>query len=264
MIQQRNSYWWFKLNGILRYALSHTATKFYPLFIVNEYPKSGGSWVSQMLSDALQVPFPRNRLPMFQSSILHDHMWHKWNINNVLIVWRDGRDVLVSQYYHSLFENEIANHALVRKTQRDLSIVDYDDIQSNLPVFMRYVFEDKKYPRFNWTEFVEHWNVDGFVHLRYEDIRTSPVDELCRIVLELSGEQLDRGKAEGIIEKYSFTNMSGRKTGIENKNSFMRKGVIGDWKNHFSPEARCLFNEYAGEALISLGYEKDESWANMD
>ena len=42
------------------------------MYVVNEYPKSGGSWVAEMLSEALGVPFPRNRLPMLRSSILHD------------------------------------------------------------------------------------------------------------------------------------------------------------------------------------------------
>lgn len=233
------------------------------MYVVNEFPKSGGSWVSQMLSEALGVPFPRNRLPVFSSSILHGHMWHKWNMHNVLMVWRDGRDVLVSQYYHWLFENEIGNRSLVRQTRQDLAFDNYDDIQRNLPAFMRYVFEEKKHPRFNWTEFVEKWNTNDYVHLRYEDMRKAPVDELRRIVQELKGDEYDEKRAEEIVEKFSFANMSGRKIGEQKKNSFMRKGVVGDWRNHFTPEARRLFNEYAGGALISLDYEKDDNWVDV-
>jgi hypothetical protein len=39
--------------------------------------------------------------------------------------------------------------------------------------------------------------------------------------------------------------------------SLMRKGVVDDWKNHFTYETRRLFNEYVGSALIKLGYEKN-------
>lgn len=39
-----------------------------------------------------------------------------------------------------------------------------------------------------------------------------------------------------------------------------RKGVTGDWKNHFTPLLKKRFKEIAGGALIRLGYEKDDSW----
>src|SRR3712207_8037395 len=42
----------------------------------------------------------------------------------------------------------------------------------------------------------------------------------------------------------------------------LRKGVVGDWRNQFSPEAREVFNRYAGEELILLGYEKDRKWVD--
>jgi hypothetical protein len=34
-----------------------------------------------------------------------------------------------------------------------------------------------------------------------------------------------------------------------------RKGVIGDWRNHFAPEHEALFEELAGPLLDQLGYE---------
>lgn len=39
-----------------------------------------------------------------------------------------------------------------------------------------------------------------------------------------------------------------------------RRGVIGDWRNHFSPAHTEAFKQIAGEALIQLGYEKDMDW----
>jgi len=46
----------------------------------------------------------------------------------------------------------------------------------------------------------------------------------------------------------------------EDKKSFLRKGISGDWKTHFSLEAKQVFNYYAGDILIGLGYEKDGTW----
>jgi len=56
--------------------------------------------------------------------------------------------------------------------------------------------------------------------------------------------------------------MDARRSIGKEKNSFMRKGIVGDWKNHFSKEARKLFDELAGEQLIMLGYEAGHDWAS--
>ena len=242
----------------------HTLSGYLPYYIVNEYPKSGGSWVGEMLSDVLKVPFPRNRLPMFRSSIIHCHSMQSWNMENILIVWRDGRDVLVSQYFYSLFENDNKlNAALVERCRSDLGFNDYGDIESNLTVFMKYVFERNRYPRMSWTEFVSQWvDCEKCVHARYEDFRTQPVEVLMRIVSQLADKQLTAKEAELIVQNHSFERLAGRKAGAENRGSFMRKGIVGDWKNYFSRDARKCFHEYAGDALIKLGYERDTVWVN--
>lgn len=254
---------WYKTNGLLRYSLAHTATQIFPLYIVNEYPKSGGSWVGEMLADALGVPFPRNRLPMFRSSILHGHMMHSWNMHNVLLVWRDGRDVLISQYYHSLFENDRGNARLVAQCRADLGFADYEDITANLIPFMEYVYERKRHPRMSWADFVNKWADCGrCVHVRYEDLRADTVGELRRILQELTNRSRDDTDLAAIVDKFSFEKMSGRKVGQSDSRSFMRKGVVGDWKNYFDREAKKRFCGYAGDALIKLGYEADHSWVD--
>lgn len=250
-----------KANGLLRYGLAHGFTRLIPLYVINEYPKSGGSWLGEMLSDALGVPFPRNRFPIFGRSILHGHMMQSWNIRNMVIVWRDGRDLLVSQYYHWLFKNDRGNAALVYQCRSELGFEDYNDITNNLPAFIEYMFVKKRHPRFSWTDFVNKWasNKDA-LHVRYEDLLTGPTEHLLRIAQELSGESIDTKQAQSIIEKYSFEKITGRKPGEANNHSFLRNGIAGDWKNSFNSHSKSLFNHYAGEALITLGYEKNDSW----
>jgi len=261
MINQKNSFIWFKINGLLRTFLVHCCSDFFPLYIVNEYPKSGGSWVGQMLSKALNVPFPRNRMPVFRSSIMHGHFMTPWNMKNVLIVWRDGRDQLISQYYHSLFENDKGNTRLVKQVRGEVNFTDYGSIKKNLPAFIQYAYENKHFPKFSWSDFVSVWHKrKDCCHVKYENLRYNTVVELQRIVMELTDRELPLGVAQAIADEFSFENQSGRKPGQENQKSFMRKGIIGDWKNHFDSEAKKLFAHYAGEELIKLGYEKDYSW----
>ncbi|MCC6321512.1 MAG: sulfotransferase domain-containing protein [Phycisphaerales bacterium] len=47
----------------------------------------------------------------------------------------------------------------------------------------------------------------------------------------------------------------------ENPRSLYRKGAMGDWKNYLSDKARRWYHAAAGQELIRLGYEPDDSWA---
>ncbi len=212
-----------------------------------------------MVSEATNFPFPRNRLPLWGTSIMHGHHYYTFGMRDVLIVWRDGRDVVVSQYYHWLFGNEFGGDSW-KKYRADLGFKDYDDIFANLPKFIDYVYAQKKHPRFSWSDFVNKWIDQDVVFVKYEHMRLNPVDELERIVMELAKIELSRKRAVDIVAEYSFQKQAGRKCGEESKTSFMRKGIIGDWKNHFSDEAKLLFKQYAGDELIKLGYEKDTDW----
>lgn len=260
MIEQIDSAWWLKLNATLRYCLVHFGSKALPLYIVNEYPKSGGSWLGEMLSETIDIPFPRNRLPIFNSCIMHGHMKHTWNMHNVVVMWRDGRDILVSEYYHSLIKNDKGNSVLVDRTRAELCFNDYQDIKTNLPAFMEYVYDSRK--GMTWPSFVDCWKgKQNIVYTSYESLKENCNEELFRILLDLGIENADRHRCVEVADQFSFNNMAGRNEGDVNSKSFLRKGIVGDWKNHFSPECRKLFQKYAGHTLVELGYEQNSKWS---
>ena len=70
----------------------------------------------------------------------------------------------------------------------------------------------------------------------------------------------DGDRLKRICQKYLFKYQSRRNPGQEDRTSFLRKGIAGDWKNYFGREAREVFHHYAGNQLIRLGYERDDSW----
>jgi hypothetical protein len=238
----------------------HLLSGVLPLYVVNEFPKSGGTWVGQMLGRALGVPFPRNRFPALRPSIMHGHYLDPRGMRNVVVAWRDGRDVMVSWYHQQLVPHEW-NGRQVERSRRELPLADYGDVYANLPAFIEYAFTRPHSPPFSWTDFVRRWHGrKEAVHVRYEALRAEPAPQLRRIALELAGARLSLEEAAAIAEEFSFERQAGRRAGEEDKGSFLRKGVVGDWRNHFSPEARAIFDSYAGEALILLGYERDRSW----
>jgi hypothetical protein len=247
-------------NELIRAGMVHLLSGAIPLYVVNEFPKAGGTWVGQMLGRALGVPFPRNRLPVFRKSIMHGHYLSPWGIKNVVVAWRDGRDVMVSWYHQQLISHEW-NRAQVARSRRELPLEDYDDVYGNLPAFIEYAFTRPHSPGFSWADFARRWHGrKGAVHVHYEDLRRDTPAELRRIVRKLTGEEPSTQEASAVAEEFSFERQSGRRAGEENRGGFLRKGVVGDWRGRFSPEAREVFDRYAGKELILLGYERDRSW----
>lgn len=247
-------------NELVRTGMVHLLSGMIPLYVVNEFPKSGGTWVGQMLGRALGVPFPRNRSPMLRPSIMHGHYLRPQGINNATVVWRDGRDVMVSWYHQQLIPHQW-NRLQVARSRRELPLEDYDDVYGNLPAFIEYAFTRPHSPGFSWTDFVRRWHErKGTVHVRYEDLRRDTAGELRRVVSELVGAELDPERASAIADEFSFERQSGRRSGEEDRKSFLRKGVVGDWRERFGPEARKVFDRFAGRELILLGYEQGREW----
>ena len=121
------------------------------------------------------------------------------------------------------------------------------------------------HPSFTWQEFVRSWRGrDSVIYVRYEDLLDDAVAELKRVIAGLGREIPSDERIRDIVDKYSFKRIGGRNPGTEDKGSFLRKGIAGDWKNYFTREAREVFDHYAGEELVALGYEPDRRWANND
>lgn len=251
-----------KAQAAMRYGMVHGLVPMPPHYIVNEYPKSGGTWVGQMVSRALEIPFPRNCFPSLSTSIMHGHYLRPWGMKRVLVVWRDGRDMMVSWYHHCLFLNESGRNAtIVNALRSQLQFSDYHDVHRNLPAFIEYCFTCYRPMSFSWPDFVRRWHgQDDITYVRYEDLRTNGPQELQRIVQQLANHSISLEKAEAIVDEFSFARQAGRKPGQEDKNSFLRKGIVGDWRNQFTKEACEVFDKLAGDVLIQLDYEENHSW----
>jgi len=255
-----------KLDALQRLIMINTLSGVLPLYIVTEYPKSGGSWLSQMLAEYLEVPFPRNKRPKLESSVMHGHMLSTPFMKNVVCLFRDGRDVMVSLYYHLLFENDRNSTQMVKKARSDLLFDDYEDIHKNLSIFIEYIYTKESSSnspyRFTWKEFVTDWHNKKAVFVKYEELIEDCHGAMSRVIHDLTTKQIDVPRLEGIVAKYSFENQTKRKPGQENISSFIRKGMPGDWKQKFSVNAAETFHRYYGEQMIQLGYIENKSWIN--
>jgi hypothetical protein len=48
--------------------------------------------------------------------------------------------------------------------------------------------------------------------------------------------------------------------GDQDVQSHYRKGLSGDWVNHFTPAHVQYFKEHYNDVLFGLGYERDPNW----
>lgn len=261
MINEIDSKLWFKLNGAMRSFLAHGGLlNLVQYYVVTEYPKSGGTWLSQMISTALDVPFPRNRLPLLKTCLLHGHFRSNWNIRQPVIMWRDGRDVMVSHYHH-VINLSGKSDSYKGNARRLLGFSDPADVENNLPKFMDFMFTSSNNSHFTWSEFVDYWHgTKGAVETKYELLHADTLGELKRILQCLTPREYDLDNLNEIVENFSFQKQSGRAAGEENEGKFLRKGVVGDWRNNFSNESSEVFDYYAGQQLVKLGYEEDRNW----
>ena len=262
---------WIKnrTESYIRHIKAQWLSAFFPFYIVTEYPKCGGNWFSWMLSDYLRAPFQGTKLQKITTPLVQGHHLYNPHMKNVFVVLRDGRDVMVSYYYYCLFAIPHNNEPLVERERKNLRFKDYDDIRENLPRFIEFKFTSPQKSlhttaRFTYTDFVNNWAGRDAAFVKYENLLADPVEEMSRAVRTVLEIEPDRERLKKIVEKYTFDNMSKRKPGQENRHSFFRKGVAGDWKNHFSRESREVFDRYGGDTLIRLGYEKDRSWVNAE
>jgi hypothetical protein len=166
---------------------------------------------------------------------------------NYVVLYRDLRDIAVSYCYY------------VRKTVW----------HPEYPVYSKLTLEEGL-QRFadtllgEYTKWVRSWqmnlNPDRGLMVRYEMLVKEPYSVMSKISehfeLDNSSETIKR-----IVDENSFIKLSrGRNRGESNSASFFRKGIIGDWKNNFTPEIIELYKEKIGQFLIEFEYEQNMDW----
>ncbi len=225
------------------------------LYPVLGFPKSGTTWLCQMLADALGVPFAQlPRLPALRPSVLHGHWAYHPRLRPVVFVVRDGRDCMVSFYFFHKLMHDAGESTAFRTLYPPGT--DLNDVRSNLPRFIEHIFRRPTGARSTWPEYNRAWrDRPGVVYARYEPLRADPAAELARICREL-GSPAPAESVTAAVERWSMPRLTGREPGQEDRGSFIRKGVSGDWVARFNAESRAIFADLAGDALVELGYER--------
>ena len=168
--------------------------------------------------------------------------------SKIIQLVRDGRDVLTSGTFDWLLKD-------AQGTDRYRYFVDKE-----AGFELKRFFDDDVIRKWaeNWLETIECFESSpADVVVSYESMKQDLAGELDRIAGAVGASPGNIESLEGL----SFEQMSGRKEGDGSQpTAKARKGVVGDWKSHFTRADGELFDSIAGKQLVSLGYEKDSSW----
>lgn len=202
-------------------------------------------------------------------------------------VIRDPRDLIVSAYFSHLYSHptnvwkELVEHRKkLERTSKDEGIL----------------LEMEFSKQFLKNMFTWNYSLPNVLELKMEDLIKNPYKKSLEIfrflgILDESESRLkaqmcyslpilvnrlhkrryiplraplDKIPAEkllGTVYQNDFSKKSGgRNIGEEDMKSHYRKGVPGDWKNHFSKEHIQFFKDNYNHVLIKLGYESNSNW----
>jgi hypothetical protein len=209
------------------------------LVFVIGYPRSGNHWLCRTLSDLFSVPIAAgnddNRFaqfidpdPDFKIKITHwtrskyDKRGHGWPVIHTI---RDPRDVCTSLRYYGGHRSLLAT--------------------------MQWMEEDGYIPYVKgWKDRMpELWMNYEFMH----DKRKA-FDLLGHIYTTIRGHDCNPAHIAGVIEHQKFDNW------LHTNRRIMRKGTVGNWRDHFRQREAKIFEEKFAWALENLGYEFERDW----
>lgn len=156
----------------------------------------------------------------------------------IIAIMRDGRDVAVSFAYHFLRRGN------ANKFTKGSEIE---------PGYLQAVSK-------SWSKYNEHlldYAVSGddkFFLVKYEELKAESNNQLTKI-FDFLDVPAEPKLTEKIINNNSFKILSGgREPGEADNDSSFRKGIVGDWKNHFSEKEIEIFMENAAHTLHRAGF----------
>jgi hypothetical protein len=165
-----------------------------------------------------------------------------------LFIGRDPRDIVVSWYFSSSKSHPTINNPGLQRTRGELSGLDEEE---------GFIYTIRRLEAHGLFSALGTWaDVDApeVLLLRYEDLVGSDAEGWWNRLLDHCDVEMTPVERRALRDRYSFEALSGRKQGEEDTGSKLRKGVAGDWRNHFTPRVEAAFADATGDLLGRLGY----------
>lgn len=213
-------------------------------------PRSGTKWMQKIITLLIKqdrrgrVRRKIEPLLRIDTSVRHFHEGVIEDFSprqKIVFIYRDIRDCIVSGYHY--LSNSL-HPGTMGCTPEVLAALPKDEaIERQLIMYMKYRMPVMVY----WLSV----DAPNLVKVRYEDMLADREGNI-RAIIERFGMRLSESSICRIVEQTSFRTMSGRREGNEDARSHQRKGIAGDWTNHFTERHIRIFTSMGGEDLLRM------------
>lgn len=164
------------------------------------------------------------------------------------VVIRDLRDTLVSLYFSLKYSHPVLNDKISGQRADLMGMTD----EEGLLYLLKNKLSKYKQIQISWLE-------EKTLLVKYEDLIADEAAVFQKIIDHCEIRVSPR-HFKNVLERNNFQVRSGRPKGNEDISSHHRKGVAGDWVNHFTDQLKNEFKDTFGGTLIQTGYEKGLDW----
>jgi len=262
--------------------------------IVINHPKTGGTWFRVMLSRLYQIHYdlPRRRIVKSDEFYNRNRTMPRFLVTNgyytyesatrdvldeigqdsrggkrVILLARNPCDVAVSWYLQFTKRTKAYKRELINSTLQNP--VDRENIS---------MWDFVMHPELGLPALIEYHNMwalrltgtDGGLIIRYEDLRSEPVNTMSRVV-EFLQEPFSKEEVEHAVEFGSFDNMRKLEKSGYFRNSSMalrnkkdpntlkvRRGKVGGFRDYFTDEQAAIMEGMMYSRLSPvLGYQRE-------
>ncbi len=268
LFAKKPSFVFFYLDRFKKYS----NTKSFDAFIIS-YPKSGRTWLQKMIIEAVRIESKKN-FDLVDVSLLNEQEpsfpymlsthagssweekvqnyneiqkddWKKYDHGKIIFLYRDPRDVLVSQFYH-------IRHRSGYGTFPKSEVIN----NPNVGLLKVIHFMNK------WLKYSQN-NPDIVLNMSYDELKKNPFDSMKKILNHV-GSGVSDDSIKAAIENTTLQKMRQNESGNadnpwattkgkDNPNSFhSRKGIIGEYKTFFSQEDINYIDKLINENLDSV------------
>ena len=168
---------------------------------------------------------------------------------------RDPRDIAVSAYFSHRYSHPIREGRRFLTPEYRAQLEELDE-EAGLLLSL-----DRRRAQF---EQMLVWDYDNprVLEARFEDVTADPFTWFRRILDFVGLTGFPDASLERVLADSSFAKKTrGREVGDEDVRSHYRKGISGDWMNHFTSAHVDYFKEHYNDVLLALGYEDDPDWS---
>jgi sulfotransferase 6B1 len=167
-----------------------------------------------------------------------------------IFIYRDPRDMLVSHVFYAT--DMYPGHGMHKYYTETLTTME-ERLNAAIAGVIEPGYELASVKQ-RYESYQDWLTQPQVLSLKFEDLILDRQNTLGRILDYLSTFNLKLSTSQASAIAVLANHIAPRKSGT------FRKGQPGNWRDHFTPANKALFNEVAGDLLLRLGYEESNDW----